>query len=166
MARNCRRQVTFVLGKRRKKIISYLPSAERFKYNGYFRLMSYIFLEKKGLTTFTLQTKTNSFANKVDPDETARNEPSHLDLHCLPLCWFGYMYSWLSLLAIMKLSKFKVRRAHFKNLGMKGLALNAITVLTFNMKNYVSKKNEARIISLLVVVCYFRRWSNIKSTDL
>ena len=22
-------------------------------------------------------------ANSVDPDETARNEPSHLDLHCL-----------------------------------------------------------------------------------
>ena len=31
-----------------------------------------------------LQTKTMSFANSVDPDETAHNEPSHQDLHCLP----------------------------------------------------------------------------------
>ena len=29
-------------------------------------------------------------ANRVDPDETARYEPSHLNLHCLPkhLCWY------------------------------------------------------------------------------
>ena len=26
------------------------------------------------------------FIDSVDPDETARNEPSHLDLHCLPFC--------------------------------------------------------------------------------
>ena len=33
--------------------------------------------------------KKDNFANSVDPDETARNEPSHLDLHCLSLCsWF------------------------------------------------------------------------------
>ena len=25
-----------------------------------------------------------AFANTVDPDETAHNEPSHLDLQCLP----------------------------------------------------------------------------------
>ena len=28
-------------------------------------------------------TVANTFANSVDPDETAHNEPSHLDLHCL-----------------------------------------------------------------------------------
>ena len=26
------------------------------------------------------------YVNSVDPDETARNEPSHQDLHCLPFC--------------------------------------------------------------------------------
>ena len=26
----------------------------------------------------------NAFAKSVDPDDTARNEPSHLDLQCLP----------------------------------------------------------------------------------
>ena len=31
-------------------------------------------------------TKIGSFANSIDPDEMALNEPSHLDLHCLPFC--------------------------------------------------------------------------------
>ena len=29
-------------------------------------------------------TTKSEFANTVDPDETAHNEPSHLDLQCLP----------------------------------------------------------------------------------
>ena len=33
------------------------------------------------------QTKTDSFAKSVDPDETAHNEPSHQDLCCLPFCF-------------------------------------------------------------------------------
>ena len=40
-----------------------------------------------GLTFSSLQTKTVTYANIVDPDEMAHNEPSHLDLHCLPF-WF------------------------------------------------------------------------------
>ena len=32
----------------------------------------------------TPQTETDSFANSVDPDETAQTDPSHLDLHYLP----------------------------------------------------------------------------------
>ena len=35
------------------------------------------------LTLSTLYTKTDAFANSVEPDETAHNEPSHQDLHCL-----------------------------------------------------------------------------------
>ena len=31
--------------------------------------------------------RTNtSYANSVDPDKTARKEPSYLGLHCLPFC--------------------------------------------------------------------------------
>ena len=30
------------------------------------------------------ETKIDKFANSVDPDEVAHNEPPHLDLHCLP----------------------------------------------------------------------------------
>ena len=36
------------------------------------------------LTFSTLQSKTNVYANNVDPDEMAHNEQSHQDLH-LPL---------------------------------------------------------------------------------
>ncbi len=36
------------------------------------------------LTLSTLQTSIKrTFANSADPDEPARNEPSHQDLHCL-----------------------------------------------------------------------------------
>ena len=31
-----------------------------------------------------LKTKTVEFANSVDPDEVAHNEPPHLTLHYLP----------------------------------------------------------------------------------
>ena len=30
------------------------------------------------------ETKTAEFANSVDLDEVAHDEPPHLDLHCLP----------------------------------------------------------------------------------
>ena len=30
------------------------------------------------------KVKTTVFANSVDPDEVAHNEPPHLDLHCFP----------------------------------------------------------------------------------
>ena len=29
---------------------------------------------------------TDTYANSVDPDDMAHNEPSHLDIHCLPSC--------------------------------------------------------------------------------
>ena len=29
-----------------------------------------------------MESSIDIFANSTDPDETARNEPSHLDLHC------------------------------------------------------------------------------------
>ena len=32
----------------------------------------------------TIETKIAQFANSVDLDEVAHNEPPHLDLHCLP----------------------------------------------------------------------------------
>ena len=38
-----------------------------------------------------LQTKPDTFTNIVDPDETARNEPSNQDLHCSPF-WFWFLY--------------------------------------------------------------------------
>ena len=35
------------------------------------------------LTISAQLEKTNIYSNNVDPDETARNEPSHQDLNCL-----------------------------------------------------------------------------------
>ena len=34
------------------------------------------------LNLSSLQTNTDTFANSTDPDEMARNKPSHQDLHC------------------------------------------------------------------------------------
>ena len=36
------------------------------------------------LHTSSADNETAEFANTVDPDEAAHNEPSHRDLHCLP----------------------------------------------------------------------------------
>ena len=36
------------------------------------------------LTLSFLQTNADTYAKSVDPDETAHDEPSHLDQHCLP----------------------------------------------------------------------------------
>ena len=38
----------------------------------------------KALTLKAPNTTIAEFANTADPDETAHNEPSHLDLQCLP----------------------------------------------------------------------------------
>ena len=42
---------------------------------------------KRGSTVLTLyvpETKTAEFANSIDLDEVAHDEPPHPDLHCLP----------------------------------------------------------------------------------
>ena len=42
------------------------------------------------LTLSSLQTNTDTFANSADLDETARNEPSHVDLHYLPFFFIDF----------------------------------------------------------------------------
>ena len=39
------------------------------------------------LTLSAVQIQAYTFANSVDPEETAHNEPSPQDLHCLPFCY-------------------------------------------------------------------------------
>ena len=46
--------------------------------------MSHIYVECLILTLKAPNTTIAKFANTADPDETAHNEPSHLDLQCLP----------------------------------------------------------------------------------
>ena len=41
-------------------------------------------LTLKSLTLEVPETKKVAFANSVNLDEVAHNEPPHLDLHCLP----------------------------------------------------------------------------------
>ena len=44
-------------------------------------------LAKVFLILSALQTKPDTCANIVDPDETAHNKPSHQDLYSLPFCF-------------------------------------------------------------------------------
>ena len=41
------------------------------------------------LTLSVPEAKIAEFANSVDLDEVAHNEPPHLDLHCLPSSLWG-----------------------------------------------------------------------------
>ena len=52
----------------------------------------------------SLQINMDIFANSVDPDERARNEPSHQDLHYLP---FYHCFLIKSIFATMDVSKFR-----------------------------------------------------------
>ena len=45
-----------------------------------------------GMKLSALQIMTDSYANSVDPDETARYEPSHQDLRCLQFCFFFFLF--------------------------------------------------------------------------
>ena len=69
------------------------------------------------ITLEALHAKPGTSANSVEPDETARNEPSHQDLHYLPVC-FDY---WLTYLFItMDMSRFIDGKVYFINSGWKG----------------------------------------------
>ena len=45
------------------------------------------------LTLSALQTKHDTCANSVDPNETAHYELSHQDLHWLPFCFYLWLMS-------------------------------------------------------------------------
>ena len=55
----------------------------------------------RGLNLLSLQSKADTYANSVDPDETARHEPSHQSLHCLQFCYWcmtkkkNYLQQWM-----------------------------------------------------------------------
>ena len=91
------------------------------KYNGIVVVCCHFLL----LTLSSLQTNTdtsanrsltNTFANSADSDEAARNEPSHQDLHCLPLL---LIFDWNPLCKnrYVQIQRWK---SPFKKLGMKG----------------------------------------------
>ena len=43
-----------------------------------------LFIHFIHLTLYVPETKIAEFANSLDLDEVAHNEPPHLDLHCFP----------------------------------------------------------------------------------
>ena len=45
----------------------------------------------KGFNISAWFTLTSTYANSEDPDEMACNQPSHLDLHCLPFNFFLFL---------------------------------------------------------------------------
>ena len=45
--------------------------------------MDFAIIVLKWLKLYAPETNIAKFANGVDPDEVAHNEPPHLDLHCL-----------------------------------------------------------------------------------
>ena len=74
---------------------------------------------KSYITLLAQQTKTCTFANRIDPDEMAHNEPSHLDLHCLPFC-SCFIFP-IPCFAIMDMPKLKMEESTSETQGVKGL---------------------------------------------
>ena len=51
---------------------------------GFFQYIVWGFIQSEWVKPFTYaDQQANAYANRLDTDETARNEPSHQDLHCL-----------------------------------------------------------------------------------
>ena len=61
-----------------------------------------------------METKSDTYANIIEPDEMGRIEPYHLDLHSLP---FFYKFLTCHVVCKFDVSNFKVRRVHFRNYG-------------------------------------------------
>ena len=57
---------------------------------------AFMWLHYMYLGTLPAEAKIAEFANCIDLDEVAHNEPPHLDLHCLP-SWFEFSI-WYSLI--------------------------------------------------------------------
>ena len=79
------------------------------------------------LTLSALQTKTDNFANHVDPDEMVRNEPSHLDLHVQCLSFYDLWH--IPLFVTVNVFKIKDGRVHFIISGVKDLKISIINAL-------------------------------------
>ena len=80
--------------------------------------------------------QTNTFSNSKAPDETARKDQSHQDLHCHSVIDFGLKH----LFATMDVSKFRDGRIHFINSGVKVAVSgdwNSMVVLSIPMLSAV-----------------------------
>ena len=106
------------------------------------------------LTLSSLQNNAYTFANGVDPDETARNEPSHLDLHCFAILLLIF---WLkSLFATMDATKFRYGRVHFINSAVKGLIIFSSSTVTVVFRSYGPNR---WIAGSFFGICWFSSFS-------
>ena len=67
-------------------------------------------------------------ANSVDPDETAHNEPSHQDLHCLPI---GFDFCLRPLFRTMVLTRFKDVMVHLRKIMDERVKCHYVFSLTY-----------------------------------
>ena len=65
--------------------------------------------------------KSDTCANSVDPDETAHNEPSHQDPHCLSSFFFFFFILGRSSFVSVSMYIFNDARVHIRNSGAQGL---------------------------------------------
>ena len=70
------------------------------------------------INPFIHANKPDIFANSVDTDETARNEPSHQDLRCLP---FNFHYFTCTHICISEGVQIRRWNIPFQKFRMKGL---------------------------------------------
>ena len=68
-------------------------------------------------TVSSQHTSTDTFANSAHRDETAHNEPSHQDLHCLPC---SYYFLTKTPVCNNDVSKFRDGKVYFRRSGVKG----------------------------------------------
>ena len=73
------------------------------------------------LTLSLMQTKIDTFANGVDPDETARIMSYLIRIYIVS--HFVFVFCLALLFVTLDMSKFKAGRGHFRNLEVKGLML-------------------------------------------
>ena len=66
-----------------------------------------------------LHTQTDTFASIADSDETARHQPSHQDLHCLPFCF--WLFYWITYLEKLTFPNSINERVYLRNSGVKGV---------------------------------------------
>ena len=115
-------------------------------------------------------------ANSVDPNEMARNKPSHQDLLCLPSCFL--IFDW-NPFASKDMSKFKDGRVHVRSLGMKGLNHNCVifyavtfyyayvkkSLLAFYSKTSMTRTQLTRL-PWLIRTCFESFWNSSDSLTL
>ena len=78
------------------------------------------------LISSTQDTNTDVCANSVDPDETARNEPSHQELHCFPFCLHRntYFQQWTCPNSKMEETDSKMEETTIGTQGRKDILTN------------------------------------------